>query len=104
MPDFLRSVLAQKEAVTASTTVTYDLPVNPLSAIFLTFAWRDGAAVGNTADPIADLLSFISKVEVLFKGQAIISASGADLAFMTTRLLRKPLAVVNLVEAAAEEH
>jgi len=104
MPDFIRSVLAQKEAITASTTVTYDLPVNPLSVIFLTFGWRDGAAIGNTASPVADLLSFISKVEVLFKGQAIISANGADLAAMTTRLLRRPLAIINLVNAATEEH
>lgn len=104
MPDFLRSVLAQKEAITASTTVTYDLPVNPLSCIFLSFAWRDGAALGLAGDPVADLLSFISKVEVLYKGQAIISASGADLAFMATALLRKPLGIVNLVDAAAEQH
>lgn len=104
MPDFLRSVLAQKEAITASTVITYDLPVNPLSAIFLTFAWRDGSALGNAGDPVADLLSFLQKIEVLYKGQAIISASGADLAFMATRLLRRPLAMVNLVDAAAEEH
>jgi len=104
MPQFLRSVLAQKEAITASTVVTYDLPVNPLSAIFLTFGWRDGAALGLAGDPVADLLSFIQKVEVLFRGQAIISASGADLAFMSVALLKRPLGIINLVDAAAEQH
>ena len=76
---FIRSVLAQDEAVTVSTVVTYDLPVNPLSHIILSLkAANDTGTIANYSVWTA-LLSSIAKVEVLYKGQAIFSGSLADL-------------------------
>lgn len=104
MPDYIRSVVAQEETITASAVATYDLPVNPLSFIQYVLRWQDGAAVGNTANPIADALSFISKIEVLFRGQAIISMSLADVWFMMQQLTGWKPSVMNLVDAATERH
>jgi hypothetical protein len=102
--EFLRSVVAQEETVVASAVATYDLPVNPLSFIHYILRWQDGSAVGNTADPVADALSFISKIEVLFRGQAIMSMSLADLWFMMRALTGWHPAIMNLVDAASERH
>jgi hypothetical protein len=104
MPQSLRSVVAQEESITASTVVTYDLPVNPLSFLQLVLRWQDGAVIGNTANAIADALSFLSKIEVLFRGQAIVSVSGADLWFMMQALTGWKPGVMNLVNAATERH
>lgn len=104
MPDFIRSVVAQEETITASAVATYDLPVNPLSFIHYVLRWQDGAAIGNTADPIDDALSFISKLEVLFRGQAIISLSARDLWFMMQAVTGWKPSVMNLVDAATERH
>lgn len=104
MPDFIRSVIAQEETIIASAVATYDLPVNPLSFIQYVLRWQDGAAVGNTANPVADALSFISKVEVLFRGQAIMSMSLADLWFMMHAITGWFPGIMNLVDAASERH
>jgi hypothetical protein len=104
MPDFIRSVVAQEETITASAVATYDLPVNPLSFIQYVLRWQDGAVMGNTADPIADAMSFISKLEVLFRGQAIMSMSMADLWFMMTAITGWRPSIMNLVDAASERH
>jgi hypothetical protein len=104
MPDFIRSVVAQEETITASAVATYDLPVNPLSFIHYVLRWQDGATMGNTANPVADALSFISKVEVLFRGQAIMSMSLADLWYMMGRVTDWRPSIMNLVDAATERH
>lgn len=104
MPDYIRSVVAQEETITASAVATYDLPVNPLSFIQYVLRWQDGAAIGNTADAVADALSFISKVEVLFRGQAIFSMSLRDAAYMMRRLTGWSPSIINLVDAATERH
>lgn len=104
MPDFIRSVVAQEETITASAVATYDLPVNPLSFIQYNLRWQDGAAIGNTANPVADALSFISKLEVLFRGQAIVSLSAADLWYMMQALTGWKPSIMNLVDAATERH
>jgi hypothetical protein len=104
MPQSLRSVVAQEESITASTVVTYDLPVNPLSFIQFAFRWQDGAVIGNTSDAITAMLSFLSRIEVLFRGQAIVSVSGADLWFMMQALTGWKPGIMNLVDAAAERH
>lgn len=104
MPEFLKSVVAQEEAITASTVMTYDLPVNPLSFIQYVLRWQDGAVIGNAGTPIEDALSFVSKIELLFRGQAILSMSLADLWFMMTALTGWKPGIMNLVDAAAERH
>lgn len=82
---FIHSVLAQYEAVTAGTVISYDLPVNPLSFILLTLRFRQ-----NKADVQLDwdnVDAMISKVEVLYKGSAIYSSNGSDLEALDSMLL-----------------
>lgn len=102
--EFLKSVVAQEETIVASAVATYDLPVNPLSFIQYVLRWQDGAVIGNAGTPIEDALSFISKIEVLFRGQAIMSMSLADLWFMMQALTGWEPSIMNLVDAAAERH
>jgi len=74
--EFIHSVLAQNETIAVGTVVSYDLPVNPLSHILLTFKFRQ-----NLADkrlPWEQIPACISKIEVLYKGSAIYSMSGID--------------------------
>lgn len=86
MSQFIRSVLMQDEAQAADGTITRDLPINPLSHIILTLLSL------NETTAIADKLSWwglaqhITRVEVLFRGQAIWSCSLRDLAVITALL------------------
>lgn len=77
---FLRQVLIQDESQAASTTRTDDLPVNPLSHIALTLRALNDTGTLTDYTVVSALLGFITKVEVLFQGSAIISGSLDDLA------------------------
>ncbi len=76
--EFIHSVLAQDETVAAGTVISYDLPVNPLSHILVTLKYTrtDAGANGIPTYPI--VLALMTKIEVLYKGSAIFSMSGAD--------------------------
>lgn len=76
MPRFIHSVLAQNETITANTVVSYDLPVNPLSHILLTVKFAQDQA--NTQLTFANIAAMLSKVEVLYKGSAVLSMNGID--------------------------
>lgn len=77
MAQFIHSVLAQNEAVTAGTVISYDLPVNPLSLILVTMRFQqDKADVQLDWDKVD---AMIAKLEVLYKGSAIFSANGSDI-------------------------
>lgn len=83
--EFLHSVLAQNETVTAGTVISYDLPVNPLSFILLTLRFQQ-----NKADVQLDwdkVDAMLAKVEVLYKGSAIFSASGSDIEALDAMLM-----------------
>lgn len=83
--EFIHSVLAQNETVTANTVISYDLPVNPLSFILLTLRFQQ-----NKADVQMDwdkVDAMLSKVEVLYKGSAVFSASGSDIEGLNAMLL-----------------
>jgi len=83
--EFIHSVLAQNEAVVAGTTVTYDLPVNPLSFILLTLKFKqDKADLQLDWDNVDAMLS---RVEVLLEGSAIFRANGSDLEALDAMLL-----------------
>lgn len=93
--EFLRSVLAQDEAITVSTRVTYDLPVNPLSHIIFTLLFaNDTGTIGNYTKLAAAVLS-MSNMAVDFKGTSIINMSGADLAMYFQALTGKTIAQTN---------
>jgi len=77
MAEWIHSVLAQNEAVTQNTVISYDLPVNPLSFILLTLRFQQNKAdVQMDWDKVDALLA---KVEVLYKGSAVFSANGSDI-------------------------
>lgn len=83
--EFIHSPLAQYETVTAGTVISYDLPVNPLSFILLTLRFTQ-----NKADVQLDwdkVDAMLSKVEVLYKGSAIFSASGSDIEALQCMLM-----------------
>jgi hypothetical protein len=89
MPNLLRARLVQDEAVTAAAAVrSDDLPVNPLSLILYTIRARVTTAF--TIATLANLLGVMSRIEVLYKGQAIVSASLADLYMVAYYLLGRP--------------
>lgn len=80
MPRFLRQVLVQDESFAVSSLRTDDLPVNPLSMILVTIrSLNDTAALGNFS-LVNALLNQVAKLEVLYKGSAVVSGSLADLA------------------------
>lgn len=76
--DFIHSVLAQDDDVTASKTVSYDLPVNPLSHILVTLKYTRTAAAADGIPTYPIIFACIPKIEVLYKGSAIFSMSGQD--------------------------
>jgi hypothetical protein len=84
---FLRQVIVQDETFAISTQRTDDLPVNPLSFIVVTLRCLNNCATIANFSKINALLNQISKLEILYKGSAIISGSLADLARMTSLLI-----------------
>jgi len=89
--EFLRSVLAQDEAITPSTRVTYDLPVNPLSHILLTLKFINETASITNYSLVTAAFMQIKNISVEFKGSAIVSMNFVDLAMYSQIVLRKPL-------------
>jgi len=83
--EFIHSVLAQNEAVTAGTVISYELTVNPLSHILLTLRYAQNVA--NSSLAFANVAAVISKVEVLYKGSAVQSYNGSDLEALNAMLL-----------------
>jgi len=76
MARFIHSVLSQDTTVAAGDVNTLDLPVNPLSHILITMRFVQNLA--NTFLVFANILALIDRIEVLFKGSAVYSMSGAD--------------------------
>lgn len=87
MGQYLQQVLIQDESVTASTTRSDDLPVNPLSVIMVTLKLLNNTGTITDYTAVTALFSFITKIEVLFQGSAIVSGSLADLARVNGFLL-----------------
>ncbi len=85
---FLRQVIVQNETFAVSTQRTDDLPVNPLSMILVTVRMLENIATTADFSSINAVLNQISKLEVLYKGSAIVSGSLADLARLNGILLR----------------
>ena len=77
MGEFIHATIIDDRAVAAGTVVTEDLPVNPLSHMLLTLRFLQDQA--NTMLDFVNILAMVERVEVLFKGSAILSLSGLDL-------------------------
>ena len=89
----IRSVLVQDESQTAGTIKTVDLPTNPLSHLVFTFKCL------NVTDEatLAEILARVTKIEVLYKGAAIFSASMADLFALNVLLFKAVPVLTNRV-------
>ena len=85
MAEFIHSVLAQNETVTAGTVISYDLPVNPLSHVLLTLKFAQDNS--NTQMDWDNVDAMIAKVEILYKGSPILSLNGSDLEALDTMLM-----------------
>jgi hypothetical protein len=96
MPARLKTVLVQNEPVASNDLKTYDLPIGPLSHLQLTIRAVQGAAEAT----LADFLSVLERVEVLYKGSAIISVRGSDLFALNLVLLGKAPIFENQVATA----
>lgn len=89
----IRSVLVQDESISAGALKTYDLPTNPLSHIVFTLK---GLNVTDEAT-LAQITSRVTKIEVLYKGAAALSASLADLFALNCILFKKVPVLTNRV-------
>lgn len=96
--EFLKSVLAQDEAVTVSTRVTYDLPVNPLSHILFTLKGLNETSTMTDHVNLVGMLLALTNIAVEFKGTSIFSGSGKDLAVLFQRILGIPVGQTNVVK------
>ncbi len=76
--EFIHSVLAQDVPITAGIPMVYDLPVNPLSHIYVTVPYIRTAAAAAGVPRIVNTLTMFTRMEVLYKGSAIFSMSGID--------------------------
>jgi hypothetical protein len=98
---FLKSLLANREAVVADTVITYDLPVNPLSMVHIDVEAKQ--SVVNVPATQANIGAIFDKVEVLFKGSSVISLSGLDLLAYGSLLMGKRAPILNRrLEALSE--
>lgn len=86
MPNFLRTVLIQNRSETSDRTFQEDLPVNPLSAVFITL--RGTVQVADTNTPLSEHLAHIPSLGVQFRGQDVVRGSLADLAVLNAVAFR----------------
>lgn len=85
--EFLRTVIQQDVVLSASAqTDLIDLPINPLSHLLLTIKARNNTTTLSNYRAFTSFTAFITNIEVLFKGQAIMSGSLADLMMINALL------------------
>lgn len=101
--EFIHSVVSQDSAVVAGQVLTFDLPVNPLSHIFVTLPYIRTGAATNALPLIDNIINLLTRVEVLYKGSAIISLSGWDLVAAALYLTGFESWAVNYAGVIAEE-
>lgn len=99
--EYLKSMVANRDAVTADTVITYDLPVNPVSHIAVDI--EAALAVAYTPATIANFGAIFDKVEILFKGSSIISLTGMDLLAYSALITGKPAFPINRNSAVLSE-
>jgi len=87
MSQYTHSIVLPPTTITAGDIKTFDLPVNPLSHLFITLAFLNNTA--NTRAAISGLTAALDRVEVLFRGSPIISLNGLDLYMWAMAMLRE---------------
>lgn len=88
MPQILRTTLIPDAVPAADGVVTYDLPVNPLSAILITVKALNETVVPTTYSWITALLAMITNLNVKYRGATIIDGSLTDLAVINAILTK----------------
>jgi hypothetical protein len=90
---FLRSVIVQDVTPAADGTLSYDLPVNPVSHLIFTIKCL------NVTDEatIAQILALVTNVEVLHRGTSIVQMSAADLYALNFALLGNAPLALNMI-------
>jgi len=79
MADFVHSIAAPDQAIAADGEFNLDLPVNPLSCIYLNLAPLNNTATIANYGALVRLLSALDNVRVDWRGASVINCSGLDL-------------------------
>lgn len=79
MADFIHSILATNRLIAADGDVTYDLPVNPMSAILLHISPLNESSTIANYRWLGEIMSAIDNVRVTHRGSAVVDANGYDL-------------------------
>jgi len=98
MAEFIHSILAPNQLISADGSVTYDLPVNPLSAILLHVSPLNETSTITTYRLLEGLLSAVDKIRVLRRGVALFDANGVDTAMVAMLWHRMQVWQSNAVE------
>lgn len=86
MAQILRTVLIPDEAQSADGAPSFDLPVNPLSAVLLTVKALNATAAIADYRYLTALLSMITDVRISYRGASVLQGSLTDLAVLMARL------------------
>lgn len=84
---FLRTIIQPEGIVTVSSQqLPVDLPVNPLSVMYLKLVGTEAAeTVGGLASMLNSMMNFVTNIQVQLLGQNIINGSLADLVMFNAR-------------------
>lgn len=79
---FLHSTVVQEQAIGADGIYTFDLAVNPLSVVYVTFRpLNDTGTLANFAR-YRQICQAANRLSILFRGESIVSMKGEDIAAM----------------------
>jgi len=95
MAEFRRSILVDDVTPAADGDYTYDLPVEPISHLVLTFKALNAGT--NVKATLAQLLGAVENIQIIHKGAHIYQLSGADLFALSTILLGKEMFQENVI-------
>ncbi|MBT9175226.1 MAG: hypothetical protein DDT22_00900 [candidate division WS2 bacterium] len=96
MPEYRKSILVDEAPIVVATDYSYDLPVDPLSHLVITLNFLNSMAM--TKATVANILSCLPKISIVFRGAHIYDLSGADLFVASTILLGRQTHQENVVD------
>jgi len=77
MARYLHSIAVNSRVVVVDTVDRFDLPVNPLSHLLIRLNFLNNGI--NTKATMGNIAAAIDRLEVLFKGNAVLSLNGSDM-------------------------